>query len=399
MRHVLILGWPILLAVSVFSVFLVCEQMFMFWMLHKHNVAMMQQNVRSRNPLLKLFQDDDDNLTDDDGLLDSIVGTKKLREKINLPSTYDRVDLPRLILPPPRNETAVICMIAKEEEAYIEEWTDYHLGIGFDSIFVYDNSDIPEGGILQQWGKERHEYYGDPVFVKHYPGKSMQYSAYEDCANHAIELNHTWIAFIDGDEFIVIKDRQKYPHIVDMLQEYVPSGELTVWWRIFGSSNRMTYEPIPVTKRFQYRVEDNYRMNHQFKSIARAADLDLKNQPISSPHHFPYKKGTQLRSTDGKFPVQTTDGYVGPDDVVVIHHYNTKSYGELMRKRLRGSAKDGFQKWLETAKQGQMQNGDPIPNGTIFDNTAWQVLKEVAPKYGVYDTFYDHDRATLHQKN
>lgn len=37
--------------------------------------------------------------------------------------------------------TAAICAIQKLGLRYIDEWVDYHLAIGFQTIFIYDNSD------------------------------------------------------------------------------------------------------------------------------------------------------------------------------------------------------------------------------------------------------------------
>ncbi len=37
--------------------------------------------------------------------------------------------------------TAAICAIQKWGLRYIDEWVDYHLAIGFQTIFIYDNSD------------------------------------------------------------------------------------------------------------------------------------------------------------------------------------------------------------------------------------------------------------------
>ena len=36
----------------------------------------------------------------------------------------------------------VIVAIAKMEQDYIEEWVKYHLHLGFDQIFLYDNEDV-----------------------------------------------------------------------------------------------------------------------------------------------------------------------------------------------------------------------------------------------------------------
>ena len=34
-----------------------------------------------------------------------------------------------------------ICCIAKNENYYINDWVKYHLDLGFDHIYIYDNND------------------------------------------------------------------------------------------------------------------------------------------------------------------------------------------------------------------------------------------------------------------
>ena len=36
---------------------------------------------------------------------------------------------------------SAVCAVARNENAYLLEWIDYHLNLGFDKIFLYDNND------------------------------------------------------------------------------------------------------------------------------------------------------------------------------------------------------------------------------------------------------------------
>ena len=47
---------------------------------------------------------------------------------------------------------AVVWSIQTKEDAYIDEWVDYHLGLGFEMIYIYDNSDNYD---LRNWGKSK----------------------------------------------------------------------------------------------------------------------------------------------------------------------------------------------------------------------------------------------------
>lgn len=42
-------------------------------------------------------------------------------------------------------KTAILSL-AKNENWYINDWVDYHVGLGFDRIFIYDNNDIENIG-------------------------------------------------------------------------------------------------------------------------------------------------------------------------------------------------------------------------------------------------------------
>ena len=106
------------------------------------------------------------------------------------------------------NPKAVICSIQVKEDAYIDEWVDYHLAIGFRKVYIYDNS---KNFDLKEWGKHR---LSDTVMVKHFPGIAKQNAAYFDCAKRAEKDGYTWAAFFDVDEFLCLK---KHKNVINFL--------------------------------------------------------------------------------------------------------------------------------------------------------------------------------------
>lgn len=198
----------------------------------------------------------------------------------------------------------------------------------------------------------------------------------------ALEDGHKWAAFFDIDEFLVLK---KHRHVVDFLDEHCAEGAVIMNWYVFGTNKRTGYEPLPVTKRFQlYEPEE---LNFFVKSIVRLVDFEK----MTTPHWAHLLNGTKSFDTSGKgfgYPRETLL-HVGPTDVAIVNHYRYKSRSEYVRKRIRGLAtmdcsKPRFNKRhckpeVERAKTG------PLPVGTIFDDTAWKLLKQNVPKYAKYE--------------
>ena len=264
------------------------------------------------------------------------------------------------------NETAAVCLIAMDEEAYVDEWVDYHHALGFSNFYVYDNSPDFE---LKQWASEK----GNHVTAKHYPGKYKQMSAYFDCITEfAVKNNHTWVGFFDFDEFLLLKDHN---NIVDLLSERCQNGSLSFNWIRFGHGDREVYQPIPLTKRFLFR--ENFT-HTEVKTIAKVVDLDLKRKPLN-PHAVRLKNG-QRHDVNGMIlhkPFYQNRRL--PTGTAVVLHYNTKSYKEFIFKRLRGRADskgDDFDERVIQAMNRSFPEKYPL-----FSNEGWEATKKFLPLY------------------
>jgi hypothetical protein len=281
---------------------------------------------------------------------------------------------------------AALCCVVKDEEAYIDEWVDYHHALGFDSIHVYDNSDSFE---LKQWGEEK----GQHVTVTHWPGIAKQGSSYLDCARRlaAEGGNHTWAAFFDVDEFLILK---KHAHVEDFLLEKCATGTLTVNWLMFSGMSRTLYSPAPVTKRFIHREE---KTNKHIKSIVRLRDMNFEEEIRC---HYPtLVNASDQKDTNGK-RFEGPWNPDGPTDVAVLHHYERKSYKEYVTKKMRGRAsmpqtEAHYLRW-KRAILGDVSSSSPffhpeiyvgggLSSSTFFDDAAWKAMKKYVPEYAAFD--------------
>lgn len=344
----------------------------------------------------------------------------------NKGTTLYHITTPRIAL---SNETAAICAVAKYETPYLEEWIDYHVGLGFHSIYIYDNTDRYE---LQDWLRGRH-HLQTRVRIFHNPGWGKQCSSYEACTQLALEHHHTWVLFHDIDEFLVMKENydtyrdyynttvihndttttittneftnnatQHYHYydadnivvparrmnVVDFAKLYLPNGgSLSLNWEIFGTAHRNAYEPLPVLKRFQCRVVQNYTRNRYIKSLVHLPSRNL-SEPCFDPHIFALNEGTYRYNTDGIITDGESQQWGGPTNVASLYHFIFKSYEEYVEKRQRGAGFFGNYTIADLVPQAINHTGPdgaPIPNGTIYDPTAWNKLKAMVPKYRLYD--------------
>ena len=94
-----------------------------------------------------------------------------------------------------------------------------------------------------------------------------------------------------------------------------------------------------------------------------------------------------MKDTTGK-KFNLSQNTNGPDNVASIHHYKFKSREEFILKRSRGRGFHGTKQLDELvamAVKGLASDGEPIPNGTVFDDLLWKTLKRMVPKYAVFD--------------
>jgi len=210
---------------------------------------------------------------------------------------------------------SVICSIALNEERYIQEWINYHLALGFNHIFIYDNSD---NNILNSISQNK-------VTVIHFPGKTKQFEAYNDFISKN-RTKYKWGAFIDCDEFIVLK---KHENINNFLSEFSDCESIGLNWIMFGTSKEKIYKNEPVTSRFRYCSRN---INQHIKCITKLKYINTYVNP-----HYPILTKGGVYDTNRKQIYGPTNN-LGTSDIACIHHYYTKSEEEFKEKMERGRA-------------------------------------------------------------
>lgn len=218
----------------------------------------------------------------------------------------------------------VIVCVAKLEKDYIEEWVKYHLALGFEHIYIYDNEDIPTYKYLQCYN----------VTVTHVPGnnhyKPIQYLILDYfITDHMRNGIITHVAHIDIDEFITLK---KHNNVVDFIKEYIHGDccGIAMNWKFFGDSGLTEKSNIPVTQRFT-------RCQEKCDKIIKTLFDVSKTSGWSICHTIYKNEGFFVKSTSGRIIPENENEYL-ENEIIQLNHYKCKTQSEFRYIRTRGRA-------------------------------------------------------------
>jgi hypothetical protein len=223
----------------------------------------------------------------------------------------------------PNNIKPVIFCIAKLEHDYIEEFVKYHLALGFDMIYIYDNEDQPTYAKLL-------EKYSNYIKVIHFKGSYMQYPAIEHFVKNFMHKNNiTHVANIDIDEFIVLKS---HPNIKDFISEYIVGNcaGIGMNWRFFGSSNHTEKTNEPQTIKFTMCQENG---NPHIKTLFNVKYFEKYN----TMHDIIPKINYHIKTTNGHIIEGPFNNNIDLS-IIQLNHYKTKTLPEFQYIRTRGQA-------------------------------------------------------------
>lgn len=206
---------------------------------------------------------------------------------------------------------ALVC-IAKNEDNYIQEWVTYHLKLGFDSIYIYENDWVSNVN-------------NPKVFKIPVKGQKQQIPMY----NHFIKNyknEYDWVSFLDVDEFIVLK---KHNSIKEFLSNYPNEDAIGINWVFFGDNGLSFSGEYSVIERFTKRQK---MADRHIKSIVNPKKVQYMNV---------HNHNGKCVDTSGKEISYTPFNPNGPIDIVQINHYFTKTKEEFIKKINRGRADTG----------------------------------------------------------
>lgn len=171
---------------------------------------------------------------------------------------------------------SAICTIARNEGDYLQEWITYHLELGFDHIFLYDNNDPGDDSTARlcagkPWEKR--------VTLIDYRGRTAaQLKAYNECFAR-IRTEFDWVAFIDADEFVTFGEGCPFRRINAYLKSIREFDVLFINWMYYGDNGQVRQGKEGVTVRFPLPLPDCNENKHVKSIVKSTADIRFVRNP------------------------------------------------------------------------------------------------------------------------
>lgn len=220
-----------------------------------------------------------------------------------------------------------ICAVAKNENAYINDWVEYHVNLGFSHISIYDNN------------APNTKYVGDCIsdeyrkYVEIIPANTLTHGFQVKCYTDFYTKNYNkydWIAFLDIDEYMCLVKHNIISDFLNTIKPTMPVVRLN--WQLYGDDGIYSGDvSIPVNKRIVKKLK--HPLNTHGKCIVRGG---LAGVEFTSSH-YPLINGEigLACMPSGKdlghraklcLPIEYSVAYIA--------HYMTKTWVEFKQQKM-----------------------------------------------------------------
>jgi Glycosyltransferase family 92 len=240
--------------------------------------------------------------------------------------------LPAVHRTQPQHGLAIVAIV-KNEAAYIAEWAEFHLMLGVNHIFLYDNDSTDDTArVLAPYIAE------GCVTITPWRNFSEllhpQYAAYAHAmVNHVID--YRWAAFIDVDEFMFPVEGDS---LEKTLAELDHQPAVSMPWVNFGPSGHRTKPDGLVIANYTERAMFPPQ-NNQYSLLRHKNVLDPRQVVGVNTHVFNLRgRGKVLINDCGQeYPNhQSRDVRYATSQKLRLNHYFTRSYEEIEEKIAKG---------------------------------------------------------------
>ena len=234
--------------------------------------------------------------------------------------------------------TSCILTVIKNEHEYLDEWIQYHLNLGIDHIFIFEDIDSDSHEEICNKYDNVSLNSVDIVLSEDEKKKTREFKLTKKQNPQDIyfiksllwikaNYPYDWCFVIDADEFITTNKS-----LLDILNEFKSYDGIVLQWKIFGANGNISkpnYNNEGVIS--TYNKESNYIGHNVIERATKTCyNLNTFEKSYYKNNHQPSDKCKWCRTDFSN--IRTKIVY----DRIYIKHYMTKSWEEYINKRKRG---------------------------------------------------------------
>ena len=244
---------------------------------------------------------------------------------IRMFNTYDRRNL--------RYDVS-LCLIFKDEGKFLKEWIDYHLAIGVDHFYLYDNNSTDDYAEVVQ------PYIAKGIVTLiDWPYQQAQVKCYKHCLE-TFSSETKWIGYIDADEFVCPKHATT---IKEWLARYDKFPAVVIDWLQFGTSGLIDHDYSKGVMEQYFSCWEDFWMGKSFVNTR----YRISNWHTQYFHHHSYVY-YNIFGCRFSMPAVNQWGFISPmghswgggkhrvaNSTIQINHYYTKAWNVYKEKMQR----------------------------------------------------------------
>lgn len=173
-----------------------------------------------------------------------------------------------------------IALFVKNEAQDIAGWIAWHLALGADRLFIYDDHSTDGTWEILQAAASLY----DIELARTHPEKTpnfywRQADCYKDACRKAAG-HYDWIGFLDGDEYVSLEKDDNFGAFFSKFTEY---NGVALSWRIYGSGNRVLKSRRPAYEAYAFHCTPDMGDCELGKVFIRPEDYTYEYE---TPHRF-----------------------------------------------------------------------------------------------------------------
>lgn len=209
----------------------------------------------------------------------------------------------------------VICTMVKNEQPYIDEWIQYHLNLGFDHIYIFEDYDSDP----LQLNYDKVSVTTIPSLgIPNYKSQRTQQQLFKWCMEN---IKDEWILFNDVDEFLILENGITLDELTSEYEDY--SG---IWldWKLFDSNGLIVTPDKGVMESYTRPLDDSILLNNDIKWNKKSFVNMKKAKTWEYPVHI----------IEGGCNVEFNTDYLAPKcfKKAWLNHYFSKSWEEFVER-------------------------------------------------------------------